>query len=72
MIESIIDKLKEEKGTFTISSDKIEDILELIDTAENLSEEIGYYSNKKWKDNLKQKRDQVYDAIVEIIHLNKL
>jgi len=73
MIDSIEEKIKgEEQGTFTITSDNIETILMLIDTAENFSEEIGYYTNKKWKDNLKERRDQVYNAIVEVLYLNKI
>jgi hypothetical protein len=73
MFDAIIDKAKPKKiSTYIITSSHIEDILMLIDTAENFSEEIGYYSNKRWKDNLKERRDQVYNEIIEILYLNKI
>jgi len=69
MVSSIEDKLKtEETRDFIVTAKQIEEILMFIDTAENFSEEIGYYTNKKYKDRLKESRDRVYTSIVDTLY----
>lgn len=70
MFDSITDKLKVDgiEKEYLLSSEDIDFIIHLIDSAENFSEEIGYHTRKSYKDNLKVGRNNIYNAIIEKLY----
>ena len=72
MKDHIVDKVrKNEKGFFILTAADIEDIIMYVDMVELYSEEVGYYTNNKYKNITRERRDCVYNAIVELLYSKK-